>query len=146
MKLNKLLLVTCVFILFGNNAIADTSMHNHQEKMMKNIDEMQNVISLMEKENDGWKIRELMKQHTEMMNVAIKLSNDMILENRRQNEKCIEEEKSLAAGDETCYPGETHHQTQQRLIVTLLTHVVDRQNIILDKMGLTSKHKTLNVK
>ncbi len=131
---------SAIFVI-STNVFAENHMGDHQEKMNVSIEKMEHHLDEMKIETDGWKLRAGMIRHAGMMEEAMTLANDMVIETRRKNEKCIKDEKTLPAGDETCYQIESHEETQQRLTVILLRHVIDRQNIILRNLGILQKVK-----
>ncbi len=130
-----------VIFAISTNAFSANHMGGHQKKMNVSIEKMEHHLDEMKVETDGWKLRAGMIRHAAMMEEAMTLANDMVIETRHKNEKCIKAEKALPAGDETCYQIESHEETQQRLTVILLRHVIDRQNIILRNLGILQKIK-----
>jgi hypothetical protein len=137
--MKKNIIVLLILSLITVTAFAgEISMHNHKEMMQKNMTEMKELIAEMNNEIDGLKLTAVMKKHSELMMKAITLNNEMIDARKRSNEECIQRERNAAiSGDETCYEVETHSDVQQRLIVMMLTHLIERQNFIMERASFT---------
>lgn len=120
--------------------VAEVSMHDHKAKMESNLASMQKLLDTMKSSDEKSDIKDSMKAHSTLMKQGVKLSVDMADAKRKENKECMEHETT--EDTESCYELETHTDMQYRLMVTLLSHVIDRQDLIMKKMGmLNSSHK-----
>ena len=93
----------------------------------------------MENEKDMWKIRSGMIRHAKLMEDAATLMVNIDRGDTLSREQCINEKGSKAAVNETCRDLDSHAEVQQRMILTLIQHLLIRQNIILRNIGILQK-------
>lgn len=131
------LFVTLLFVSIAaiSSASAEVTMHEHKTKMESNIHDMDRLIVDMSKEGDAWVIRSKMKEHALLMNKGISFLEQMADAKKAENIDCIEREE-FGEDSESCYEVESHSDIKYRLMTVLVKHVIERQNIILEKMGI----------
>ena len=93
----------------------------------------------MENEKDMWKIRSGMIRHAKLMEDAATLMVNIDRGDTLSREQCINKKGSKAAVNETCRDLDSHAEVQQRMILTLIQHLLIRQNIILRNIGILQK-------
>lgn len=127
------------FFVLSQLTFADSGMNDHQNKMQMKMQGMDKVIVDIGSSSDGWKVRQGMKEHAVMMEEAINMIRAMVESQRKENEECVEREKNMPSDNKTCWEVETHTFTREKMIIDLLAHVIKRQNIMLNKMGILTE-------
>ena len=136
--MNAIKNIACLIVLSitANFALADQLGNGHQDKMQKHILKMEQILGELQKESNLKERRDLMTRHAEFMEVSISLEQDMINRTLAEHQECLEREKGVPAGDETCYSAETHADTRDKLMFVLIRHLIERQNMLMKSAGM----------
>tara|TARA_R110001599_G_scaffold353873_1_gene601488 strand:+ start:5849 stop:6388 length:540 start_codon:yes stop_codon:yes gene_type:complete len=125
--------IMAILLAFVSFTYADDNFSSEQEALNQKIAAMEALVTAMEVEPDGWKLRSSMQEHAKIMEESARLASEMaeaaygvdcpeITENRQGIRICDD-------------PGSIRN-SQYRLLVVLLRHVIYRQNIIMEKAGI----------
>jgi len=89
------------------------------DRLDSNVESMNSLIAAMEVERDEWRKRAAMQEHALLMTESIKLSEELL-------DAC-----GNGTNDRFCNPDSRH-----RMTMTLMRHVILRQNVIMERLGL----------
>jgi hypothetical protein len=114
---------------------ADGGLSVLQERMAGKILEMEDLVEEMENESDGWKLRSMMQQHAKIMEESANLASEIAAAEYQEAEHCLKKQHSVEDFKDCSVPAEFQN-TQYKLLVVLMRHVIRRQNIIMEKVGI----------
>ena len=127
--------IAAIFLAFVSYTYADDTFSSEQEALNQRIEEMEALIVAMEEETDGWKLRSSMQEHAKIMEETARLASEMAEATNGDGDSCA---KLRANGEDVrvCGDSDSIRNSQYRLLVMLLRHVIYRQNIIMEKAGI----------
>ena len=127
--------ILAMLLALGSYSYADDTFSSEQEALNQKIAEMEALITAMEVESDGWKLRTSMQEHARIMGESARLASEMAEAAYANGADCPE----LTDNREEiriCADPDSIRNSQYRLLVVLLRHVIYRQNIIMEKAGI----------
>lgn len=119
------------------NAEQDKSFN--KEPITNNLETMDLLLTEMENEKDGWEVRSGMIQHAKLMEEAASLMANMDESAALIRKRCADQEGSTTRASKDCRELDSIVEVQQRMMVTLIQHLLIRQNIILRNVGILQK-------
>lgn len=134
MKLSIVIKALIMSYFFSQPAIGDSLSESHQEEMKLKMQDMDKVISGVNQSSDGWKVREGMKEHAVLMNDTVRIFQTLSEARRKKIKECMVKDSNEESSN--CREIDSHIFLQDKIIVDLLAHVIHRQNVILDKIGI----------
>lgn len=136
MKFKVILTALAWILTLSFDINAEQNENVNKERMIKNLETMELLLIEMENEKDRWKIRSDMIQHAKLMEDAASLMVSMDRGGTLSRERCTDQKSSKTTISETCRDLESHTEVQQRMMLTLIQHLLIRQNIILRNIGI----------
>jgi hypothetical protein len=127
--------MTVILLIFVSHTYADDSLSGEEKALNQKIAEMETLITTMEAETDGWKLRSSMQEHARIMEESVRLASMMADASSGDSDSCTELVEARE-GIMVCEDPDDIRNSQYRLLVVLLRHVVYRQNIIMEKTGI----------
>lgn len=100
----------------------------HQQKMEQHMKKMEHILSKIKRTKDTQQWKDLMLQHYEAMDQSLDILRAMLNAKRDKNLECYNE-KPTADNKLPCPEIVTHEDTQMYMLLQILEHMLQRQNI-----------------
>lgn len=129
MKKIHALYLAIILTALPNVAFSDTATI---QLLDSKIESMNELIVTMEREEDEWQLRAAMQEHALMMKESIILSEQLLGTSTKaacgaSPGNIDEQDKGRVATSRDC---------EYHLMITLMRHVILRQNILMQRLGL----------
>tara|TARA_R110001592_G_scaffold118997_1_gene321698 strand:+ start:7520 stop:7933 length:414 start_codon:yes stop_codon:yes gene_type:complete len=127
--------IIAILLAFVSYTYADATLSSEQDALNQKIAEMEALVTAMEVESDGWKLRSSMQEHAKIMEESARLASEMAEAAYGDGVECpelTESREEIRIFDDP----DSIRNSQYRLLVVLLRHVIYRQNIIMEKAGI----------
>ena len=121
-----------IFFLQNTLVLADEPSMNHIESLQLKIIEMETQLTAMRQSKDPWELRSGMKDHANMMKESAELVVELAEAKNKEYKSCTK--KNTPSFGEC-------DQAEYRLLAILIAHIVNRQNIILERTGIIHNRK-----
>lgn len=135
MKDSILIVLTAFVFLYSLGTFADGDASSFQQNLDLKILEMEALVTEMEQQPDGWELRSIMQKHAQLMEASAQLASEAIEAEYNHGAVCLK--RTAGEGTtEACCKSENLQRSWNRLLIVLLRHTIQRQNIILEKTGV----------
>jgi hypothetical protein len=129
MKQALVLYLGLIFSVLPGVAFPDTATLN---QLNAKIEAMNSLLAAMEGEQDEWRIRAAMQEHALLMKESIELSEQL----SNASDKGALDGRLHDVGDQQALDEGAIRDIEYRMMMTLMRHVVMRQNILMERLGL----------